>query len=622
MAGPADSLNQPPAQSGPTPVNPPGSQGLAGTEFAELGKEIAELRRQMDQGKVSAKELAQSQANLIDNQQALSSLRTKEMAAASRLAHQIADLTLTTTDTTEGNKEYQTQLGDLTKKLKAAREQVEDIGKAYTANSNALRTVVKYGEEKAKTEEKQGALSKQLSARAAGVGNAMQKSIGPMGDLIKVGLNLSTKIPLIGGALGAIGGFLSGPIVGAALLVGSVASQVFKTATRESTTFANTYGTALGFAIAQQNAFKKSISAWGWATFDVSKIQALGSATMKAGAFDAYAANRMAGREFGTVGAASVALAGRLGAASLTMMQMGNVLGMTEQQSGELLATFATGMGAFDASAAAANTDLHATINTFLKMNSATGLALPNLIKFISDVSEQTLGTGITFKTVAAQTTMAMKAIADYGMRVEGLNNKFLSTSVGMEKTVAALYGMGSAMSASTVYGYQLAAGLASAKNPMQGIIDAASATPLEATLSQQKAYAKAGMSVPDQIVAMLTTGQISKKFAKTFEGVIGDPAAMRALNVAAKAKDEAGIAAAFTNLPKDMADKLSTMSNEKQFARDPMDQLVDLSKNANTLLATIATNSVKAAGGSQTESQGAKTGMAKANRHLGGGNR
>jgi hypothetical protein len=129
-------------------------------------------------------------------------------------------------------------------------------------------------------------------------------------------------------------------------------------------------------------------------------------------------------------------------------------------------------------------------------------------------------------------------------------------------------------------------------------------------------------MSVPDQIVAMLTTGQISKKFAKTFEGVIGDPAAMRALNVAAKAKDEAGIAAAFTNLPKDMADKLSTMSNEKQFARDPMDQLVDLSKNANTLLATIATNSVKAAGGSQTESQGAKTGMAKANRHLGGGNR
>jgi hypothetical protein len=613
MAGPADNLNQPAAQSGPTPVQNPGEKGnsLGGTEYAQLGRDIQELRRQMDAGSISAKELAQEQANLIDNHQALVAQRVKEMSAADRLKRQISELTLKTDPAIRAGEEFQTKITELTKNLKVAQERADDLGKAAKAVGKALNDVVKNTEHKTKADEQQSEMAKDLTAKALSAGQAIGKAGGPMADFGKLALGLAAKLPMLGTAIGAVSKLLGGAVMGGLMVTWSAAAMIFRSATRESTTFANTYGTSLGFAVAQQNAFKRAIDGVARASYDVTKIQDIGSAVMKAGAYDAYAANRMIGFNYANQGEASVALAAKLGEASTTMMRFGTVMGMTEAQSADLLSTFVSTIGAFDASLPNANAKLGETVNRFGQMAKATGASLPSLIKFIGGVSEETLGTGVSFNTLAAQTTGAMKAISEYGTRVGSVNNMLLSTSGGMEKVVRTLYAMGSAMSASTTYGYQLSAGLASAKNPMKGIIEAASMSPLQRIMAQQKAFAAAGKDVDTQIVMMMQNG-LKDKFVPTMRGILGDPKALGALNLAAKAKDEAGINAALKGVRPDMMDEVRSMATQMQAARDPMEMLVDLTKTGNAYLATMTTQLAKAGGGTPTATPEARSFLAK----------
>jgi len=592
MAEPANSPNQ--AASGPTPSNAPtGSENpLAGTAFAQLGQYIAELAANANAGSMSTKRLNQEQANLIDHHQSLVDIANKEAVTVHTLERKIKELNATVKSGADREAPaYKTALAALNGGLAEATIKAEQANNAARLVADALDRVVigKEKQEKADkaihtAEEKQITLSKVLEAQSVKVGGAMHKAAGPMGELGSVVASFATKVP----GVSKVFSFLGGPWVSALLLGGSVLSQVFKLATRETTTFANTFGTSLGFAIDQQNAFKHAIDGTAQASINITKIQDIGSAAMKAGAFDAYTANMMVGRGYKTQEAASMALAASLGQASTTMARMGIVLNMSEAESGKLLGTFVTTMGAFDAAIPGANMGLNNTINRFGQLNKMTGSAIPTLISMISGISEATLPMGISFDTITAQTGLAMQALAEYGKTAKLSGDLFLASSGGMERMTKALYQYGASISAEQTYGFDLVSGIADGLHPISGVLDAIQKTPLERLSSQITASKKMGLDT-DTTVMMMRQKGLKDEYVKTMRGILGDPKAAAAFDVAAKAKDRGSVEAAFSSFAPDMQKTMADMATQMQFTRDPMDQLVTLTTNMLSQLTYIA---------------------------------
>ena len=592
MAEPANSPNQ--AASGPVPNGAPtGSDNpLAGTAFAQLGLYIAELAANAETGAMSTKRLNQEQANLIDHHKSLVDIANKEAVTVHSLERKIKELNATAKSGADREAPaYKTALSALNSSLAEATLKSEQANDATRLVAAALDKVVIAAEKRGKVDkeevtaaEKQIDVSKILAAQSLKVGDAMHKAAGPLGQVGSVIASYATQIP----GVAKVFSFLGGPWISALLLGGSAITQVMRMATRESTTFARTFGTSLGFAIDQQNAFKRSIDGAAQATIDITKIQDVGSAAMKAGAFDAYTANMMVGNGYKTQAAASMGLAASLGEASTTMARMGLVLNMTEEESGKLLGTFVTTMGAFDASLPGANQGLNNTINRFGQLNKMTGSSIPTLISMISGISESTLPMGISFNTITAQTGLAMQALAEYGKTAKLSGDLFLASSGGMEKMTKALYQYGASISAEQTYGFDLVSGVADGLHPIAGVLDAIQKTPLERLASQITASKKMNLD-SDTTVMMMRQKGLKDEYVKTMRGILGDPKAMAAFDVASKAKDRAGVEAAFSGFAPDMQKTMSDMATNMQFMRDPMDQLVTLTTNMLNQLTYIA---------------------------------
>lgn len=595
MAEIPNSPNQPGATPGSTPSGAPRgyTNPLAGTEYAQLGEEINRLKSQMDSGALSARELAQEQANLIDNHQALVAMRIREMTAADALSHKIKELTANTTPAARESAEYRTQLMELAKGLKIAQELATDLNTAAKQYVAALNKVVKASSRATKVEkeaeEQKAGISKLLAARAQGAGKALRETAGPLNDVGKIALLLSAKaLPKLGAALGAVAKLAGGATTGGILLFLSAFNMLARVTMRESTTFINAYGASLGLALRQQRAFRTSIDRLGWATLDVAKVQQVGSEAMRAGAFDAFAANSMVAAGYKDLATAGTVLAERLAIASTTMTRFGVITGMSEAEVGKLLGTFATTMGAVDASSSRANAQLGATIDRFGRMNRMTGFALPNLFKLMTEISQSTLQLGIGFDVVSAQSSLAIQAITDYGEAMKASGDMALASSANVERFFRGLVRMGSAITATEVTGYDLARGLQATGNIADAILDNMERTPLERFNAQLSTMMEKTGSTSLALVSLLAKGGNEEQI-RQLRGILKQAGGAEALARASTIRDPDKIKEAMAGYGPELSKSITNLATTFQVTKDPLDQLVVLAKNGIAVLSDVA---------------------------------
>jgi hypothetical protein len=554
---------------------------LENSGFESLIADFAELKAKIADSSISTKELAQDQANLIDLQKSLAEIRTKEMAQSNNLQRKLKDLSDATHEFTAVSEAQHSEIISLDQELVDTNKTIASMAIAAKGLGSALGSVVGAIEGRERT------TSGLIAKNAAAVGEAASKAAGPLGELAKVaGGALMKALPTaVTGVLSVVGTALSST-VGA--VVGGVAAlnMVLRAATREYATFGSAYGASLGFAMTQQTAFKTSVSAMGWATLDMAKVQQVGSAAMKAGAFDAYTANQRMARTNQTLSSAATDVARDLGRASEVMTKLGRAFGMTEDASGALLGVF-TSMGAFNASLGDIPAKMDRVTGRFGAMNNITGLSMTKLFDMMSTFSETALPMGASFNTLTAQSTMAMKALGDYAAGIGESGDQFLTSSANMEKMTKAMYAYGASLSPTQTLGYNMSMGKGGG-DPFKNILDTISKTGFERMGDQMKAFKGMGMGTDQTVVAMMQSG-LPEKYATQMRNLLNDPAARRGMEVATSGASKDKIAAEMAKMDPKTRENIDDMSNKLAFMEDPLQQIARFTGQSVDLLGVIA---------------------------------
>ena len=568
-----------PSKAGGTP-NP-----LAGGPYEALGAGIADLVDKMDAGKVSAKALAQQQANLIDHHQALSAISAKEAATVATLQRKIKDLTASVTASGVVTTAQSTEYAALNSALLEHKALLADHTAGTEALGAALGLVISKQEEL--TAQTEGILAKNYKA----AGDAASKAAGPIGDVAKSLASWGLKFaPTLSKALTGASAALS-PWIGGLIAGMSAVNMAMRIASRETQTFANVYGASLGMAMGAQVRFKTGVDFMGWATLDMAKIQKVGGAAMRAGAFDAYAANMLQARSGKDLVTASGEIANELGGAASLMTKAGRAFGLSEEQAGALLGEFASTMGAFNSSLPGADVAVGKILNRFGMMNKITGQPINNLFNMINGFSESTLPMGVKFGDLTAQTSLTMEAMNAYGNTVGKNGNQFWTSSANVEKLTKALFAYGASLTPMQTFGYNLAAGMSKAKDPIAGVLDSIAKNPFQRMGDQIRAFNKMGLGTDKTVLAMMQSG-LPEKYATTVRELMKDPTAKAALMFATTttgAGAEAKIKEKMAGLSPDTQGKIESISNAMAFMEDPLDQIARYTGQSAELLGQIA---------------------------------
>ena len=224
----------------------------------------------------------------------------------------------------------------------------------------------------------------------------------------------------------------------------------------------------------------------------------------------------------------------------------------------------------------------------FGQLNKMSGLPLTNLFNIINQFSESTLPMGVKFDTLTAHTGIAMRAIGAYGEKAKASGDMFLASSAGMEKMIRAMFSFGQSLSPMQTFGYQLAAGMNTAKDPLAGVLDAIELTPFERIRAQVQGLGKLGMTTDMTVMAMKQSG-LKDEFVRPMRKMLGDPAFVAAFSRVDMTKGPEGVKDAFKGFAPDIQKSMADMATQMALSKDPLEQLVMLTKNSIDYLSTIA---------------------------------
>lgn len=573
MANPPSNVNPPGA---PAAVNP-----LQGTGFDRLGDELNTLRVEMDAGSLSTKQLAQEQANLIDHHKALSEARANEMQQATILSNKIKLLKDSIAKSTAPTQQQISELAQLENQLKVSSSSVKSLTKAASEISKVLLEIVD------ETEKVSTSVKSQLYKETRDAGAEILRASGPVGKALKMAG--TAAFPKFSAALSkAFSAGSLGAYTGGILAAWTAISAVFQAATRESSTFANSYAGSLGLALDAQLAFKESLDYSTRTLFSMVDAQKVGSVAMKTGAMDAYTSEMLMNNGMGSTAQRARILQGRMGDMSEASLKLGRALGLSAEQSGELMSSFIINMGAFSPAATNAASALNMTVNRFGAMSRMTGISMTRLFDMVGKVSESTLPMGVKFDVLTAQTTMAIQALEDYGKSAAKSGDLFLSSSANVQKMTSALMSYGASLSPLQTFGYQLAAGMNTAKDPVTGFLDAIQMSPLERIGAQLKGLRGAGITDTGYIVTAMRQSGLKDEYVKTMRGMLGNEKFESAFMRATQAKTPEEAKAAFAGFTPDVQNQMAEMATHMQVMRPPLEQLVDLTKNSVEYLSMI----------------------------------
>ena len=585
MAEPQSNQTVPGAQEGP--AYPPGfkqtANPLAETGYAQLGKEIAELNDKIRLHQTSVEELSQSQANLIDSQKALAVTRTEEMTANDKLQNQIKKLTKAGVDQGFLMGDQISELRALEDSLTASNVKIGDMSKSIVAMDKAFSVIISA---RAKME---ATYSTQGMKMAQQAGAEMLKASGAVGQLGK-----STATSAAKWAIEALGMNMAKfvPVAGQVLMAVDAVNQVMRAATKESKTYADTFAGSLGLAMNAQAKFITGIDLMAMGLFNIDKIREVGSATMRAGAFDAYAvALRRAGTDK-TLAATSNEVSHELGGLSADMIRVGTAMGLTEQQAGGMLASL-TAMGAVSQTSGKASTDLTAAINRMGAVSRMTGIAFTHVMSNIEAMADTAIPMGASFNDLAMQSGLAMKALQDYAAGVGDSGNQYLKVGSNMETMVKAMTSAGAAISPMQNYGYQLVTGMAKAGEPIKGLIDSmVGSTPLTRMGEQMRAFKQMSGGDPNKTALMMMQSGLPQQFAPIMRDLLSNPKTASALQLATSARGAAGDAESnkqMAGLDVKAQEDINAVANQMQLMQDPLTLIAQNTGNAVTLLGVIA---------------------------------
>ena len=566
-----------------TPAQP--SNPLQGTGWESLGDEISDLRAKMDSASLSARQLAQQQANTIDYLKAISELRSKESISADKLKLSISNLEANILKAGRGTLVQGKALADLRTQLDFANTSIRGMAAASTILRDVTDELIAHSDKlTAREKSPHRVLAMDQAGAAAGV---IGKTAGPITNTVKALSSLLGVTKLLGSA--AMAPVVSGVglVVGGLLLALEPLAFLFKAATRESTTYANVFGASVGLGVQQQLAFRNSIGLTGKATFATADIQKLGSAAMKAGAYDMFTANMMASKAGETYADKTKRLSAELGLASLSMMQMGRVLGYTAEQSGALLASFATTMGALDASLPGAVVELGKVMGKFGQMSKLTGQSLTTLFSTVGGFSETTLPMGVKFDTLTMHTAQTMRALGDYGKAMGESGDQYLRNSANVAKLTQSMFAYGSSITPVQMAGYDLAMGLDTTKEPFAAILDNISRDPMEKLSTQLKTFQAKTGSVDAALVGMMGQG-LKPEIVNQLRGVMKNADAAKAFGLLSGPGGKKAYDKAIADFPPEMQKTMADLATAMQLGRSPMEQLVTLTQNSVDFLARI----------------------------------
>ncbi len=558
----------------PTPTTSV-SDLVAGLDL--LRQELAGLSADSKEATKAIEGARQKQAETIDIQKLLAAEWVRESTALEKLKAQIGTLKEYHDTLTSNSQEYRDTTDKIRELEQAQNYQVRivsNLSKESMTLGSALMhlhgQIKSMGTAARTAAESVGYRSDILLKRPRAMGAALSSGLPATSDAVKYLASitgLGTELVKLGEGFGAV------------LLAIEAVQAGVKIFTRETTTYADVYAGRLGMATDAQAEFIAGAPGFATAFYNIADVQKVGSAAMKAGAFDSYTAQR--------------GLQGNLSEMSAHMLAFGKAMGLTAEESGKQLALFATKMGAFGGMLKPTNATLGHTMDTLGMVANASKISMSGTISMLEEMSAVTMPAGIAFNTLSNQVGLSSQVLREYGDTLKGTDNAVLATSAGLKQMLMSLFSYGAGISPEQMAGYQLASGTPGKGNIAQRIMANIGMTPYQRIAAQMDMLKTAHMTPAWQGVAMLKMGLPQELAGQLYRMQTTQPKEfdklMGAFRLSGTDKElQSRLHSMQAGAPKSVQETIDAVGQGLQLLRPPQEQMVDLLQNVVRQLAAL----------------------------------